>query len=829
MPSPRVVRTSAVEASVSPAAASGCFSAEAGATAGSLPVAPLSATGGGAAANGSSANRDRKRPASADDCRDVAAPPGSVVLAPAPGRHIADGSAPAPAAGPDTAADDASFPSRSAGNKRRGPPKKRICSDLATAAAMSAPAPVVEAAAAAAGISAGERAFLGCSGGATANPMNASLGVANYAPQVHVSQQHNNIQPSPPSRAMTTATTTANYFPSGRLDSLDQTLMRNTIADLSLPFSSSVGALAAPHLSSVGALPPHLLLMYQQQLYGYPTLHDHSMVRAMSTAAALGEIEAHHELALARARAWAHQEVASAPVFLPHHAQQPQVTGGRADGADIDYDSRKHAPATVKNHNEVQVADRPIAGASSAGKDGKSSTTNKSCGDGTSLQSDTEPIKNEQPPPPATAPRKGPKKTFKKKVGTSDGGKRPRVAATQSIFPQTNTNTILLSHSGDGDLLSPYLCIIRKQIEIFVSTPEDIKAKLSVGGNKIPPVAGQIGLRCIHCKHVPFRHRAKSSESYPNLLKNIHQSVRNYQRHHWPNCKEIPEEVRKEVEACLGSKLSKSKGNAGQWWIRSCRDRGLFDTEEVEFLDETKKTGIFLVGVRDRPESEKPSKIQHVKEAKKGSKTTERSKSSTSIPKTMAKSSPAAVAPPSRSGLDVLLAATGVADRADSVNAVSASAAIPAAEVLPMQPTSDTNDTKVPSTLTPAAGAIATLQHECIHPLLPSTQALAPDSQIHPKVWFTQNVVRMLGERSNREIIDLEGANIVVRESSRLQRELLPIYFGATFTLTTFELLLTSLGFHVSSFSDNKQVFTLTEASADIVKILTGSKAGDES
>jgi hypothetical protein len=85
-------------------------------------------------------------------------------------------------------------------------------------------------------------------------------------------------------------------------------------------------------------------------------------------------------------------------------------------------------------------------------------------------------------------------------------------------------------------------------------------------------------------------------------------------------------------------------------------------------------------------------------------------------------------------------------------------------------------------------------------------------------------MVEMLGEESNREIIDLEGTNIVVRELSRLRQELLPIYFGVTFTLPSFEILLTALGFHVSFFSDNEKVFTLTEGSADIVKILKGGR-----
>ena len=258
MPSSRVVRISGVEASP-----------EAGAPAGSLPIAPLSATSGGVAANGCSANRDRKRAASVDDCGDLAAPPGSAVLAPYPGRHVADGAA--PAGGPViAAADHAPIPSNSVGSKRRGPPKKRICSDLATAAAA---APAVEAAAEGLEevIRSGERrALLG--GSAAANPMDESLGAANYLSQVHGYQQRNDIQPS------------TNF-----LDSLDHTLMRNTIADLSLPLSSSVGALAAPYLSSLEALPPHLLLLCQPRLYGYSALHNQGILRAMSTAAVLGD------------------------------------------------------------------------------------------------------------------------------------------------------------------------------------------------------------------------------------------------------------------------------------------------------------------------------------------------------------------------------------------------------------------------------------------------------------------------------------------------------------------------------------------------------------
>ena len=672
--------------------------------------------------SGAVENGDRKRRAAEDCCKDVKAPPVSVVpdskppvsIVPDSTRPVLDGTTTATSAvaiGPaDTTAADiaghqSSLSSRSAagGNSiRRGPPKKRICSDLASASAfasgISASAPSAEAVGGADAATARSALLSNDIDGSTRNLLiNSSPGATTTVvppvpgPGIH---QQSSFQLAPSSIAAGAA---INYWPNGRLDSMGSPSMLsmagNATAGLSLPFPLSTTPLASQLL----------LLHHQRQLLGCPAnIHDYndvvgiSAIRGMSTAVALAEIEA-HELALARARA--HQDAVSMALLdyhvpvqpMPHQNQAgPPVVGllpGEGQAVVADEYPRKDAPATTSSHEEQTLA----ANSLSTGLHNMSAArSEESYYVGTSVPSggDTrhtkamlsvqqeirspcvqaEPItvdeKKVDEPNPATASRKkGPnKKKCKKKTSGSGIGsdvapilkqtsrnKRPRVATTLSIFPETNTNSILLSHPEDGDLLSPYLCIIRKQIEVFVSTSKDIEAKLSVGGNKIPPVAGQIGLRCIHCKHIPFRDRAKSSESYPNLLKNIHQSVRNYQRHHWPKCKEIPDEVRKEVDACLGEKVSKSKGNAGQWWIRSCRDRGLFDAEEVEFLDESKKSGIFLV--------DNDTHVLHESETSssedEGEITTKpESRSPISVP------NPAA----GRSGLDVLLEATGIAE-----------------------------------------------------------------------------------------------------------------------------------------------------------------------
>jgi hypothetical protein len=87
-----------------------------------------------------------------------------------------------------------------------------------------------------------------------------------------------------------------------------------------------------------------------------------------------------------------------------------------------------------------------------------------------------------------------------------------------------------MSQPDDPSWLTPYLCLLRSQLEVFAATPEEIKAKLSTGGNKVPPIAGQVGIRCVHCKTWDYKDRAKSSESFPSCIKNVHQAVRNFQR-----------------------------------------------------------------------------------------------------------------------------------------------------------------------------------------------------------------------------------------------------------------------------------------------------------
>ena len=66
----------------------------------------------------------------------------------------------------------------------------------------------------------------------------------------------------------------------------------------------------------------------------------------------------------------------------------------------------------------------------------------------------------------------------------------------------------------DDDNLSEHQCLLRKQIELFEATENDIYANAQ-GRNK-PIVLGQVGIRCKHCSQWP--NRGRGAVFYPSSL-----------------------------------------------------------------------------------------------------------------------------------------------------------------------------------------------------------------------------------------------------------------------------------------------------------------------
>jgi hypothetical protein len=99
-----------------------------------------------------------------------------------------------------------------------------------------------------------------------------------------------------------------------------------------------------------------------------------------------------------------------------------------------------------------------------------------------------------------------------------------------------------LSIPSDEQFLDPVYNFLRSScIEVFVATEENDTGGRGRGAKS--HAIGQVGLRCVHCKHIQRNRRANQAVSHPSRTTNIFESVRNYQRIHLEACEYIPSEL----------------------------------------------------------------------------------------------------------------------------------------------------------------------------------------------------------------------------------------------------------------------------------------------
>mmetsp|Transcript_15708 Transcript_15708/g.31708 ORF Transcript_15708/g.31708 Transcript_15708/m.31708 type:complete len:379 (-) Transcript_15708:453-1589(-) len=134
---------------------------------------------------------------------------------------------------------------------------------------------------------------------------------------------------------------------------------------------------------------------------------------------------------------------------------------------------------------------------------------------------------------------------------------------------------ISLSLPNDSKWLSPSVCLLREQIEVFAATSVDIAERRS--GPK--PSPGTVGLRCRHCMHLPSNCRSRGSVVYPKSISLMHQAIRNFQRYHFFQCSEIPQRV-KDRFVSFRPNENQSKKGASSYWIQSSEQE--FDMIDVE-------------------------------------------------------------------------------------------------------------------------------------------------------------------------------------------------------------------------------------------------------
>ena len=159
----------------------------------------------------------------------------------------------------------------------------------------------------------------------------------------------------------------------------------------------------------------------------------------------------------------------------------------------------------------------------------------------------------------------------------------------------------------DDDAFSPYQVCLRKQIEFFEETMSSMPSEGGGGGGgggsgaavgkattamlkkkkgrNRPVKAGQVGIRCVHCKWLqPEELRGKGSQYFPASLSTVYQAAQNLSKHHYllGSCPKIPEEIRDELRRLRNDAGGANVGRGGGKGAWASRARALGVYESVE-------------------------------------------------------------------------------------------------------------------------------------------------------------------------------------------------------------------------------------------------------
>ena len=149
-------------------------------------------------------------------------------------------------------------------------------------------------------------------------------------------------------------------------------------------------------------------------------------------------------------------------------------------------------------------------------------------------------------PKPVPATTKSPKET----------AKEPILHANKTPQPGPDMQGTILASALDPQYLAPIHCFVRKHVEVFAATEQDLAAPAP--GRKKPVLLGQVGLRCVHCAALPFKQRVKRAICFPPNVGGVYHAISNMKFDHFKLCKGMPQKAREEFEQA-SSGLSYSK------------------------------------------------------------------------------------------------------------------------------------------------------------------------------------------------------------------------------------------------------------------------------
>ena len=165
---------------------------------------------------------------------------------------------------------------------------------------------------------------------------------------------------------------------------------------------------------------------------------------------------------------------------------------------------------------------------------------------------------------------------------------RPKPVTNGANAVEANSSAVVvggrrlpLFSSQDATFLSPLVCLMRSQLEIFSATEAEVETRGQIGGPVQKISVGRVGMRCVHCRDRPAAQQAKGAVSYPASIRMLNQATRNWQRFHWGTCQFIPPSAREEFERLQAGKKSNSTKKSKEYWVQRSGEVGLVDTAAI--------------------------------------------------------------------------------------------------------------------------------------------------------------------------------------------------------------------------------------------------------
>lgn len=160
-----------------------------------------------------------------------------------------------------------------------------------------------------------------------------------------------------------------------------------------------------------------------------------------------------------------------------------------------------------------------------------------------------------------------------------EGGRQQIIAATDDQISShcLSPQGIPMSLQCDETKLSAYQTLIRQQLEFFVADSEDIQS--GGQGRKKTLSLRQVGIRCIHCRHLPWSRRGQAAVYFPSTLEGVYQAAQNMAANHLcGSCHCIPVTLQENLCSLRKETRPRSVRNGKLYWAEACRVLGLVQT-----------------------------------------------------------------------------------------------------------------------------------------------------------------------------------------------------------------------------------------------------------